>query len=144
MKNFVCYAANSLIHHWISKCGPPQNLITDKRTEMPKTEISKCCTLLKITHSPKIIHVAWIDGLVEVQKLIGSHLRMFLCDNLRIDLYRYISLPMLTIINHDAKYIFHLNIDFSYVPAYSPDFSLKFFGKIPLYLLEELPYHRYR
>ena len=40
-------ALNSVVHHWISIFGPPQNLITDNMTGYLNTESAKCCTLLK-------------------------------------------------------------------------------------------------
>ena len=50
-KNNSHYAVNALNQYWISKLGPPQNLLTDKVTENPNSELKNCCTLFSNRHS---------------------------------------------------------------------------------------------
>ena len=46
-------AVKLLNQHWISKFGPPKNLITDRGTEFLITEGAKRCTLFNFTLSQK-------------------------------------------------------------------------------------------
>ena len=75
------YAAKSLFHHWISKFGPLQKLITNWGTEYPISERANWCTLFHDRHSPEVSHALWTEGLVEKQiEYLGTHLSMFLND----------------------------------------------------------------
>ena len=47
------YAINSFIHYWVSKLGPPRDLITDRGTEYLNTEMANRCTRFIIRHSPR-------------------------------------------------------------------------------------------
>ena len=80
-KNNAHCAIYALLHHWISKFGPPQYFVTDRGSEYINTEMTNLCVLFNIKHSPRTPHSPWTNGLVEVQnKNLGTHLRMFLYD----------------------------------------------------------------
>ena len=46
-------AVNSLLHHWITKFGPPIYLVTDRGSEYINSEFANLCTTMGIRHSPK-------------------------------------------------------------------------------------------
>ena len=72
-------AVNSLLHHWITKFGPPVYLVTDRGSEYINSELAKLCTIMGIRHSPRTPYAPWTNGLVENQiKNLGTHLRLFL------------------------------------------------------------------
>ena len=72
-------AVNSLLHHWITKFGPPVYLVTDRGTEYIKSEFANLCTTMGITHSPRTPYAPWTNNLVENQnRKLGTHLRLFL------------------------------------------------------------------
>ena len=73
------YAIQTLLHHWITKFGPPQYLVTDRGTEYINQDMAHLCSLFHINHSPRTPYSPWTNGLVEVQKRnLGTHLRIFL------------------------------------------------------------------
>ena len=61
-KDIVQNALYAVFHQRISKFGPPQCLITDRRTEYLESEMANCCTLFKIL---KKLHMlfGWLDML---------------------------------------------------------------------------------
>ena len=65
-KNNADYAVNAKIQHWISKFGPPQNLVTDRGTKNPISEKANSCTLFNVLHSPRTSYDPWTYELVEV------------------------------------------------------------------------------
>ena len=72
-------AVNSLLHHWITKFGPPVYLVTDRGTEYINSEFANLCTTMGIRHSPRTPYGPWTNGLVENQnRNLGTHLRLFL------------------------------------------------------------------
>ena len=72
-------AVNSLLHHWITKFGPPVYLVTDHGSEYINSELANLCTTMGIRHSPRTPYAPWTNGLVENQnKNLGTHLRFFL------------------------------------------------------------------
>ena len=72
-------AVKTLLHHWITKYGPPIYLVTDRGTEYVNQDMAHLCTLMGIRHSPRTAYSPWANGLVEVQnRNLGTHLRMFL------------------------------------------------------------------
>ena len=72
-------AVNSLLHHWITKFGPPVYLVTDRGSEYIKSEFANLCTTMGIRHSPRTPYAPWTNGLVENQnRNLGTHLRLFL------------------------------------------------------------------
>ena len=72
-------AVNSLLHHGITKFGPPICLVTDRGSEDIKFELANLCTAMGIGHSPRTPYALWTNGLVENQnKNLGNHLRLFL------------------------------------------------------------------
>ena len=72
-------AVNSLLHHWITKFGPPVYLVTDRGTEYINSEFANLCTTMGIRHSPRTPYAPWTNGLVENQnRNLGTHLRLFL------------------------------------------------------------------
>ena len=74
-------AIKTLLHHWITKFGPPIYLVTDRGSEYANKEMAHLCTLMGIRHSPRTAYSPWTNGLVEVQnRNLGTHLRMFLHD----------------------------------------------------------------
>ena len=73
------YAIQTLLHHWITKFGPPQYLVTDRGTEYINQDMAHLCSLFNINHSPRTPYSPWTNGLVEVQnRNLGTHLRIFL------------------------------------------------------------------
>ena len=73
------YAIQTLLHHWITKFGPPQYLVTDRGTEYINQDMAHLCSLFHINHSPRTPYSPWTYGLVEVQnRNLGTHLRIFL------------------------------------------------------------------
>ena len=72
-------AVKTLLHHWITKYGPPIYLVTDRGSEYVNKEMAHLCSLMGIRHSPRTAYAPWTNGLVEVQnRNLGTHLRMFL------------------------------------------------------------------
>ena len=72
-------AVNSLLHHWITKFGPPVYLVTDRGTEYINSEFANLCTTMGNRHSPRTPYAPWTKGLVENQnRNLGTHLRLFL------------------------------------------------------------------
>ena len=72
-------AVNYLLHHWITKFGPPVYLVTDRCSEYINTELANLCTTMGIRHSPRTPYALWTYGLVENQnKNLGTHLGLFL------------------------------------------------------------------
>ena len=71
-------AIKTLLHHWITKFGPPLYLVTDRGSECVNKEMAHLWTLMGIRHSPRTAYSPWTNGLVEVQnRNLGTHLRMF-------------------------------------------------------------------
>ena len=69
----------TLYHHWITKFGPPKNLVTDRGSEYINSEFANLCTTMEIRHSPRTPYAPWTNGLVENQnRNLGTHLRLFL------------------------------------------------------------------
>ena len=107
-KNNSHYAVNALNQYWISKLGPPQNLLTDKVTENPNSELKNCCTLFSNRHSPRKSQALWTNGLVEVQnKILQPIWECFYMIPSKTGLYNYISLLIITIVNHCHICIIH-------------------------------------
>ena len=78
-RNNAQNAVNSLLHHWITKFGPPVYLVTDRGTEYTNSEFANLCTTMGIRHSPRTPYAPWTNGLVENQnRNLGTHLRLFL------------------------------------------------------------------
>ena len=78
-ENSAQNAVNSLLHHWITKFGPPVHLVTDRGTEYIISELANLCTTMGIRHSPRTPYAPWTNGLVENQnRNLGTHLRLFL------------------------------------------------------------------
>ena len=72
-------AVNSLLHHWITKFGPPVYLVTDRGSEYINFEFANLCTTMGIRHPPRTPYAPWTIGLVENQnRNLGTHLRLFL------------------------------------------------------------------
>ena len=72
-------AVKTLLHHWITKYGPPLYLVFDCGSEYVNKDMAHLCTLMGIRHSPRTAYSHWTNGLVEVQnRNLGTHLRMFL------------------------------------------------------------------
>ena len=72
-------AVKTLLHHWITKYGPPIYLVTDRGSQYIIKNMAQFCTLMGIRHSPRTAYSPWTNGLVEVQnRNLGTHLRMFL------------------------------------------------------------------
>ena len=46
-------AVNSLLHHWITKFGPPIDLVTDRGSEYINCELGNLYTTMGIRHSPR-------------------------------------------------------------------------------------------
>ena len=68
-------AVNSLLHHWITKFGPPVYLVTDRGSDYFNSELANLCTTMGIRHSPRTPYAPWTNGLVENHnKILGTHL----------------------------------------------------------------------
>ena len=46
-------AVNTILHHWITKFGPPIYLVTDRGTEYINADMTNLCTLMGIRHAPR-------------------------------------------------------------------------------------------
>ena len=76
------YAIQTLIHHWVSKLGPPQYLVTDRGTEYIIQDMTDLCSLFNNNHSPRTSYSPRIHGLVDVQnRNLGTHLNLFFSRN---------------------------------------------------------------
>ena len=72
-------AVRTLLHHWISKYGPPIYLVTDCGSEYNNKDMAHLFTLMGIRHSPRTAYFPWTNGLEEVQnRNLETHLRLFL------------------------------------------------------------------
>ena len=100
-------AVKTLLHHWITKYGPPIYLVTDRGSEYVNKDMAHLCTLMGIRHSPRTAFSPWTNGLVEVQnRNLGTHLRMFLHNTpedwaFQVHMYAYA---------HNSKPISELNV----------------------------------
>ena len=73
------YALQTLLHHWITKFGPSENLVTGRGTEHGNQQMTHLCSLFVIDRSPPTPYSPLTNGLVEVQNCnLGTHLRLFL------------------------------------------------------------------
>ena len=98
-------AVNSLLHHWITKFGPPVYLVTDRGSEYINSEL---CTTMGVRHSPRTPYAPWTNGLVENQnKTLGTHLDFFYIIHQKTGLLKFICMLMLIIHNHFMSYTFH-------------------------------------
>ena len=92
-------AVNSLLHYWITKCGPPVYLVTDRGTEF-----ANLCTTMGIRHSPRTPYAPWTNGLVENQnRNLGTHLRLLYITLQKIGLLKFICMLTHIIHNHFLK-----------------------------------------
>ena len=97
-------AVNSLLHHWITKFGPPVYLVTDRGSEYINSEFAKLCTTMGIRHSPRTPYAPWTNGLVENQnRNLGTHLRLFYTIPQKIGLLKSIGTLMHIIHNHSPN-----------------------------------------
>ena len=72
------YAIHTLLHHWITKFGPPQYFLTDRGIEYVNQNMAHLCSLFNIKHSPRTPYSPRTNGLVEVQnRNLGTQLRLF-------------------------------------------------------------------
>ena len=78
-QNNVQNAVISLLHHWITKFGPPIYLVADRGSEYNNSEFANLCITMGIRHSPRTPYAPWTNCLVQSQnKNLGTHLRLFL------------------------------------------------------------------
>ena len=78
-RNNAQNVVNSLLHHWITKFGPPSYLVTDRGSEYINSELANLFITMGIRHSPRTPYARWTNGLVENQnKNLGTHLRLSL------------------------------------------------------------------
>ena len=72
------YANETLLHHWITKFGPSQYLVTDRGTKYIKQDMTHLCSLFSIDNSPRTPYPPRTNNLVDVQnRNLGIHLRLF-------------------------------------------------------------------
>ena len=108
------YAIQTLLHHWITKFGPPQYLVTDRGTEYTNQDMAHLCSLFHINHSHRTPYSPWTNGLVEVQnRNLGTHLRIFLQNLLPIGHFKHKCMHMLII-----RHLF-LNLNFLLIRLFS-------------------------
>ena len=119
-------AVNSLLHHWITKFGPPIYLVTDPGSEYINSEIANLCTTMGIRHSPRTPYAPWTNGLVENQnKNLGTHLRLFYITHQKTGLPKSVCTLLHIIHNH----FLNLNLspyerDFHTIPRIPITFEL--------------------
>ena len=114
-RNNAQNAVNSLLHHWITKFGPPVKLVTDRGSENINSELANLCTTMGIRHSPRTPYAPWTNGLVENQnKNLGTHLRLFVHTKLenwsfQIHTYAYAhnSQPLSELNHSPYEVVFH-------------------------------------
>ena len=108
-------AVKSLIHHWITKFGPPIYLVTDRGSEYINSELANLCTTMGIRHSPRTPYAPLTNGLVENQnKNLGTHLRLFLHNtpenwSTQVQMYAYAhnSQPLSELNRSPYEIVFH-------------------------------------
>ena len=108
-------AVKSLLHHWITKFGPPVYLVTDRGSEYINCEFANSCTTMGIRHSPRTRYAPWTNGLVVNQnKNLGTHLRLFLHNtpenwSTQVHMYAYahISQPLSELNLSPYEIVFH-------------------------------------
>ena len=54
-------AVKTLLHHWITKYGPPIYLVTDRGSEYVNKEMAHLCSLMGIRHSPRTAYAPWTN-----------------------------------------------------------------------------------
>ena len=100
-------AVNSLLHHWITKFGPPVYLVTDRDSEYINSELANLPTKMGTRHSPRTPYAPWTNGSVENQnRNLGTHLRLFSHNtpenwSTQVHMYAYA---------HDSKPLSELNL----------------------------------
>ena len=117
-------AVNSLLHHWITKFGPPVYLVTDRGSEYINSELANLCATLGIRHSQRTPLPPWTNGLVENQnKNLGTHLRLFLHNipenwSTQVNMYAYAqnSQPLSQLNFSPYEIVFHT------IPRYTNQF----------------------
>ena len=93
-------AVKTLLHHWITKYGPPIYLVTDRGSEYNNKVMAHLCSLMGIRHSPRTFSFPWTNGLVEVQKEILALTSVcFFITLLKIGNSKSICMPMHTVHN---------------------------------------------
>ena len=108
-------AVEILLHHRITKYGPPIYLVTDRGSEHDNKDMAHLCTLMGIRHSPKTAYSPWTNGLVEVQnRNLGKHIRMFLHNTpqdwafqVRMNAYAHNSQPLSELNVSPYEIVFH-------------------------------------
>ena len=142
-QNMAHYGVNAITRHWLSKFGPPQNLITDGGTEYSTFEMENCCTLFNICHSPRTSHAPWTNRFFHVQnKSLRTCLRLFLDDipkswyiQLHFFAYAHITQPFshlhistYEIVFHTKQRIpvnFHLNVSRNSIRKFTAQFCIE-------------------
>ena len=140
-------AVNSLLHHWITKFGPPVYLVTDRGSEYFNSGLANLCTTMGIRHSPRTPYAPWTNGLVENQnKSLGTHLRLFLHNtpenwSTQVHMYAYA---------HNSQPLSELNLSpleivFHTLPRFPINFELNLqrdtYKKCTSQYCQDLPLH---
>ena len=68
------YAFQTLLHHWITKFGPPQYLVTERGFECNNQDLAHLCSLCNINHSPRTPYSPWTRKVQNGN--LGTHLRL--------------------------------------------------------------------
>ena len=100
-------AVKTLLHHWITKYGPPIYLVTDRGSEYVNKDMAHLCTLMGILHEPLILlgQMAWLKYKTE----ISAHTFVcFFITPLKIGLFKYICMLTHTIPNQFQNSMFLL------------------------------------
>ena len=115
-------AVNSLLHHWITKFGPPIYPVTDSGSEYINSEFANLCTTMGIRHSPRPPYAPWTNGLVENQKRTLEPISdFFYITHQKTGLHKLICTLMHTLHNH---YLSPYEIVFHTIPRIPIIFEL--------------------
>ena len=97
-------AVKTLLHHWITKYGPPIYLVTDRGSEYGNKDKAHLCTLMGIRHSPRTAYSPWQMAWLKYKIEISAHTFVcFFIIPLKIGLFKYICILTHTIPNQFQK-----------------------------------------
>ena len=71
------YAIQTFLHHWITKFGHPQYLVTDRGTEYMNQGMAHLCSLLHINLAHRTPYSPCTNGLVGVQNVTSALIFVF-------------------------------------------------------------------
>ena len=93
-------AVKTLLHHWITKYGPPIYLVTDRGSEYVNKDMAHLCTLMGIRRSPRTAFLLGQMALLKYKIEILVHTSVcFVITPLKTGLSKYTCMLMHTTLN---------------------------------------------